>query len=295
MAKENHKNTGIFSLIVLTVLFASIGIFARVLQSNFAIFQQSYLRMFLALLLGFLFFFNDLHWSKLTKISKTDWIVLIARSFSYYFLGVILFTLAVFNTTLGNVSLIQALPFVAIFGILFFKEKLTLWKFIFLLLSFIGVAFISIHSFADIFIWGKGQTLSLISAVFFSFSFIARRWQSSYLNNKEMTQIMLFFAVIFLLVGSLFFKEGLPLHGWTWISIGALIISGLFNVAMLFLMNYGFANVKPLLASNLLTLEAFFAIILGFLLYKEIPNIKDILGGGLIIAAVIGMNYLEGN
>lgn len=289
--KNNPK--GILALIILTFLFASVGIFSRIMQSSFALFQQTYLRMFLGLLLGFLFFFNDIHWSKISKIPLKDWIIMIARALTYYVGGVILFTLAVFNTTLGNVSLLQALPFVAIFGVIFFKEKLSRWKVLFILLSLLGVTFISVNSVNEIFIWGKGQTFSLISGIFFSLSFISRKWQSDYLNNKEITQIVLFIAVIFLLIGSFIFREGLPTHGWNWLVGGALFISALYNVIMLFLINYSFQNVKPLLANNLLTLEAFFAIILGFLLYKEMPHMKDILGGVMVIAAVIGMNYLE--
>lgn len=289
------KNTprGIFALIVVTTMFASIGIFTRYMQTSFALFQQTYLRMACALLLGFIFFGNDLHTSKLRKVSLNDWILLLLRSFSNYIGGVILFTLAIFNTTLGNVSLIQALPFIAILGMIFFQEKATKGKVFFLLLCFIGVAILSINDIHEIFVWGKGQTLSLVSAFFFSFAYISRRWQSNTLNNKEMTQIMLFFAVIFLLAGSFFFKEGLPTHGWSPTVITALIISAFFNVAMLFLINYGFGQVQPFLASNILTLEGFFAIILGFLIYREVPMVKDVIGGLLIVIAVIGMNYME--
>jgi len=291
-----RKSTkGVLALIVLTIMFASIGIFTRYMQTSFQLFQQTYLRMGGALLLGFLFFGNDLHVKKLRKVPIRDWLLLFVRSFSNYIGGVILFTLAVFSTTLGNVSLIQTLPFVAIFGILFFREKLSKGKIFFLLLSFIGATIMSINNISDIFLWGKGQTLSLISAFFFSFGYITRRWQTKALNNKEMTQIMLFFAVIFLVIGSFFFKEGLPIHGWNLLIIGTLLISSVFNVAILFLVNYGFEHVQPLLASNLLTLEGLFALILGFLFYKEVPAIKDLVGGLCIICAVIGMNYLEGS
>lgn len=289
------KNTtkGILALIIVTTMFASIGIFSRYMQTSFHLFQQTYLRMGGALLFGFIFFGNDLHITKLRKIPLKDWLLLIIRSFSNYVGGVILFTLAVFNTSLGNVSLIQALPFIAIFGIIFFKEKSTKGKVFFLLLSFLGVVILSINNIHEIFVWGKGQTLSLISAFFFSFAYISRRWQSRTLNNKEMTQIMLFFAVIFLLLGSFFFKEGLPTNGWNPTVIIALLVSAFFNVAMLFLINYGFGHVQPFLASNILTLEGFFAIILGFLIYREIPMAKDVIGGILIVIAVIGMNYME--
>lgn len=289
------KNTskGILALILVSAMFASMGIFARIMQTGFALFEQTYLRMAVAFLLGFLFFNKDLHLQKLSKVPLRDWALLIIRSFSNYIAGVILFTVAVFNTTLGNVSLIQALPFVALLGVFFLNEKLSTGKILFLLLSFVGVTIMSINNMSDIFVWGKGQSLSLISAFFFSFAYVSRRWQTDYLNNKEMTQIMLFFAVIFLVIGSLFFNEGLPISGWSLPITLALITSAVFNVLVLFLINFGFEHVKPLLASNLLTLEGLFAITFGFILFKEVPMAKDLIGGILIISSVIGMNYLE--
>jgi len=59
------------------------------------------------------------------------------------------------------------------------------------------------------------------------------------------------------------------------------------------LTNYGFQKIEAVLASNILTLESFFAIILGFLFYRETPLAKDLLGGIIIIISVIAMNKLE--
>lgn len=288
-----NTSKGILALILTSAMFASMGIFARIMQTGFALFEQTYLRIGLAFLLGILFFNSSIRFKKIRSIPLKDWVLLIIRAFSNYIGGVILYTLAVFNTTLGNVSLIQALPLVALLGVLFLQEKLTKAKIFFLLLSFIGVAFISTTNISDIFVWGKGETLSFIAAFFFSFGYVSRRWQTNYLNNKEMTQIMLLIAAVFLLIGSFIFHENLPITGWSWPIVFALGISAIFNVLVLFLINYGFEHVKPFLASNILTLEAFFAIILGFLIYKEVPMMKDIVGGILIIISVVGMNYIE--
>ena len=113
------------------------------------------------------------------------------------------------------------------------------------------------------------------------------------LNNKEITTITFFIAGIAVLITSICAGEGLPLNHWTLGLFTAVIGAGLFNVINLFLINYGFQKVEGILASNILTLESFFAIILGFLFYKELPGLKEIIGGVLIVGSVLLMNQLD--
>lgn len=75
----------------------------------------------------------------------------------------------------------------------------------------------------------------------------------------------------------------------------AVVGAGIFNIMNVFLTNYGFQKVEAVLASNLLTLESVFAIVLGFLFYKEVPIAKELVGGIIIALSVIGMNKLESN
>ena len=85
----------------------------------------------------------------------------------------------------------------------------------------------------------------------------------------------------------------MPSTGWTTGLLLAVIGAGSFNVINMFLTNYGFQKIKAILASNILTLESVFAVILGFIFYKEIPIAKELLGGIVIILSVIGMNKME--
>ncbi|MEK7522472.1 MAG: EamA family transporter, partial [Patescibacteria group bacterium] len=69
--------------------------------------------------------------------------------------------------------------------------------------------------------------------------------------------------------------------------------AGVFNVGNLFLTNYGLERVEAVLASNLFALELIFALLIGFLFYRELPNLKEIFGGVLILFSVVQMNKLE--
>jgi len=98
-----------------------------------------------------------------------------------------------------------------------------------------------------------------------------------------------------LLVASLALGEGRPVFNWQLILLFSLFFTALFNAINIFLINYGFRHVKAVLASNILTLESIFALVLAFIFYKELPNLKELFGGTLIIGSVIQMNRLKDN
>lgn len=66
-------------------------------------------------------------------------------------------------------------------------------------------------------------------------------------------------------------------------------------IASIFLTNYGFANVSPVPGNNILNLEAAFGILFGYLFYREISTIMELVGGVIIIISVIKMNQLDKN
>jgi drug/metabolite transporter (DMT)-like permease len=291
-ANTKHKK-GVFALVLLSFVFASMGLFARYLSTGFVLFQQVYLRVLAAFFLGLVFFKKDLNVGKLKRISKKEWGLLLFRSASSYLFGVTLFTQAIIMTKYSNVSFIGALPMVAILGALLLKEKLTFKKFLLILTAFSGVILIAVKDYFHLLVWGKGEVIALLATFVFSLSYVTRKWHSNLLNNKEITQITFFLSFIMLFVTSLIKGDGLPVSGWQIGLLLAVLGAGLFNIINMFLTNYGFQKVEAILASNILTLESVFAVILGLFFYKEVPIVKEFLGGTIIILSVIGMNKVE--
>ncbi len=289
----SNKQKGILALIGLAFTYASFGFFTRYLSISFGFFQQLYLRIFAGLVIGFLIFGKNFDFSKLKKITSGEWFLLIFRAVTYYLLGAAIFNKAILLTKISTVSFIASLPMVAILGFLILKEKVTVKKLLYITLSFMGVIIISVTSLSDIFVWGQGEVLALLSTIFASLSIVFRKYQTKLLNNVEITQIQLFIAFIFIFIASIFVKEGLPVNNWNGNVFIIILLSGLANVLMIFFTNYGFEHVKTSIASNILTLEMFFAVLIGLLIYKEIPGFKETLGGALILFSVIQMNKLE--
>lgn len=100
-------------------------------------------------------------------------------------------------------------------------------------------------------------------------------------------------ALIAVFITSLFVDKSLPVSNWELPLLGVILLAGLFNVFNIFLTNYGFQYVEIILASNLLMLESVFAIGLGLLFFTEIPSLKELIGGAILIGSAIGMNYAE--
>jgi len=290
---SEHKK-GIAALILLSLVFASMGLFARFLQTDFLLLQQVYLRVFAAFVLSVVFFRKDIHLSTIKKISRKEWALLIFRAGTFYLIGVTLFTQAIITTKYSNVSFIGALPFVAILGVILLKERMTWHKLLFILTAFVGVILLAIQDYQHIFAWGNGEVLALVSTFSFALSYVASRWHSTLLNNKEITAIILGIGALMVFLTSLVFGEGLPLTNWSVSLFSVVLLAGLFNVVNLFLTNYGFRKVEAILASNILNLESIFAVGLGLVFFKELPVLKELFGGILIVLSVIGLSRVEG-
>ena len=73
----------------------------------------------------------------------------------------------------------------------------------------------------------------------------------------------------------------------------ALIISTLMNISGLYLVNYVFTNLDAHVAGNLLLLDGVFAVVIGLVLYKEIPTSMEMIGALLIITCAFVLNYFD--
>jgi drug/metabolite transporter (DMT)-like permease len=293
MSNKDEHQKGVMSLVLLALVFASMGLFARYLSTGLLLFQQVYLRMLAALVVGYVVFRKQVDMAKFKKLPPKEWLIICVRAVSYSLFGIILFTQAIIITKYSNVSFIGSLPMTALLGFVLLREKFSFKKLALILLAFAGVALISVEDYTNIFSWGKGEVLTLISTVFFSLSYIARKWQTKTLNNKELTVINFLVAFLAVFIVSILKGDGLPTAGWHLGLLLAVVGAGIFNIGNVYLTNYGFQKVEAVLASNILTLESVFAVVLGFLFYKEVPIAKELLGGIIITLSVIGMNKLE--
>lgn len=285
----SEQQRGVLSLVLLAWVFASMGIFARYLSTDFALFEQTYLRIGLAGVLGAILFSRQISWRKFGAIPRRDVAVLVFRSIALYS-AVVLVTEAYLNSTYSNVSFVAAVPMLPVLGFVLLGERLRARTLMYIVLGFIGVLCIVFNEWKT-FTFGYGEMLALCSAVAFNLSYVSRRWQSGYFTNQETTVSMFAIGAVFLLVSSFMAGESLPTVGqFTPLVLAALVGAALFNLANLFLTNYGFQRVKMGVAGNILTLESVFALAYSVMLYGEIPGLRELIGGALIIFSVVQIN-----
>jgi drug/metabolite transporter (DMT)-like permease len=287
------KTKGILALVVLAWVFATMGVFARYLGAEFQLFEQTYLRIGVAFLIGSLIFFPWIRPRIFLRVSKRDFIILLLRSIALY-TGVVLFTESILHTTLSNSSIIASLPLLPLFGYFMLKERVALKTLLFIFIGFIGVIIVSLNRYGASLHFGYGEMMALISILAFDFSYVARRWQSSLLNNYETTVAMFLIGTIFLFITSVLLGETLPsVSKFTFSVVGIICIAGFFNVLNLVLTNYGFQHVKVAIAGNILSLEVIFALLYSIFLYKEFPTGVEVVGGILVLFSVYNVNRIE--
>ncbi|MBI4009266.1 DMT family transporter [Candidatus Roizmanbacteria bacterium] len=293
--KLQEERKGVLALVVLAFGFGLIAISARYLSYSFTLFQQLYLSIGVGFIFGLVIFNRKVDYAKIKKIPRKDWLIIFSRVIIGYLFGASLYRESLVLTKISNVVFLQSIPFGAILGFILFKEKATFSKILFLTIAFIGAVLISVKDYSQIFSFGRGELFSLISGLLFSLSYVLRKWQTKFLNNEETTQLLFLVGFIVLFVVSIVNHEGLPVFNWNTLMIVALLVTGFLNAVNLFLINYGYQHVPVVLATNILMLESVFGTILGFIFFKEVPLLKEFLGGTLIIASVIQMNRLEEN
>lgn len=283
---------GVVALILLAWVFATMGVFARYLGTSFELFEQTYLRIGIAFVLGIVIFGRSINFRKLATLPKKDVAVLIFRAICLY-TGVVLFTEGLLHTKLGNASFVAALPLLPLFGYFLLKESLKLRTVLYILIGFAGILLIGVRDLAQL-SFGYGEMMALLSVIAFDFSYVARRWHSDHLNDKESAVFMFAVGAVFLFISSIVAGETFPTGAefTPWI-IGTLIAAAIFNVLNLYLTNYGFKKVKVAVAGNILTLETVIALGYSVFLFHELPVAQELVGSALVLWSVWEVNKLE--
>ncbi len=291
--KLSEKTKGTLALVILTVIYGGVGVVTRYLNLHFPILQQIYLRLFFAMILGFIFFRKKIHLAKLFKISVKEWFLILSRVLAIFLLGSPLWVAGANITKLANVGLIDSLPLTAVISLVLGLDKFNIKKAILILLSFLGVVILSVKDFGTLTSIGMGELLVLISGFFFAYRNFSRIWHTKLLNDAEITQLMMVLGFIIVLLSSFFAGEKLELMNFSWNIIFVLVLGGVIMVANVYLSNYGFSKVSPVIGSNILNMEVVFAFLFGFFYFREIMNLQELLGGIMIIVSVLKMNQMK--
>lgn len=293
MSKFSPQQKGSLAILLMTFLGVVMGIWVRFLGEHFQPYQQVAARAGMGFVLGALFYVKKIRWQKVWEAPKRDIFFLMLRSFVIV-IGIGLFTASIMLTKIANVNFIYSLPMTAFLGIILLKERLTLKKVIYLTLAFVGVTLVSVTDFSNVFKWGYGEVLALISTVFYSFAYITRRWISDTLNNEEIATVGSFFSFIFAFLVSQLLGNGVEKFVTITPFLGLMVfLAGLTFISLGYFWSYGFRRVEAIIAGNITALGSVFGVLIGLVVYGEIPTLKELIGGVIIVISVIGMNRIQ--
>lgn len=292
MAKkyQNKKLNVLLAAILLSLVFATLSVFIRMMSQDFTVLQQSYMRVGLAAAIALIIFRGQLSKSLAKSLTPKEWVVYISRASLTYFAGTVLYTYAVRNSELSIVTLISAIPIAGLLAFFMFREKFPLSSMPFLMLSIAGLFILTGASFDITF--EQGIIAAVLSHIAFGIGYLMARFHSPKRSNYETTVIILLFGWIPSLVLSIAFHEPLPSQ----ISVASMIglVGGAMSAVLgLYLTNYVFRNLRAYVAGNLLLLEILWAVLFGVVLYGEPVTIPILIGGLLIVMSAMAINKID--
>lgn len=293
MLTRSNQFKGAVSLVMLATIYGFIGYFSRTLSPGLSLWQQLYLRLIIAVPLLWLTFYRHINLKTCLVLIKKEPLIVLIRSLCLYSISVPLYLYATQHASLGNVALLQVLPYIFIFGVLINKDKPTLARVLLMVVALLGALIVTAQSGLGLSHLGRGEIASIISGMLISIGLIGRKWHKVKANNYELSFTLMSIGTIFTIIMSFIFGDHLPhpaktnIHFWL-----VLVIAAYLNILIILLANYGFRYVRDTLANNIMALEGVFGIIFGYIIYKEVPTSREIVGGTLILISAIISAYL---
>lgn len=274
---------GIAVLCTATFIYSFFGVLSRIVGYSIPLFYQNLTRNALAAFILFPIVMLTKQWSPMTR---NDWLWAIARSIAGN-IAFILFFIVVNKLPLGlsyfiffGASTITAYAI----GAFFLDEKITPIKQVsicFALLGLFLVYNVSVETFDPLYTLlaiGAGVTTSI-------WNLVPKKFKHS-IGATQLAQLDNVLSVIFVLFLSLLFREPwtLPQRTAEW---AASLGIGVLFVATGILVVKGFRYVDAQIGSIIMLSEILFTIVLAFFFYGETLSISSLIGGILIVTAII--------
>jgi drug/metabolite transporter (DMT)-like permease len=197
------------------------------------------------------------------------------------------FVIAVQYTTVANVLLLQSLsPFLAgIMGLIFMRERVELRTWIAMAFAIGGVAIMVSNSF------GTGSFIGNLFSLLIAFGFAGATVVLRYNRNVRMTPAA---CLATLLAGSFALIMGADPGSASTQEVGYLALLGVCQLALGMILYTTGARLIPAAESALL---ANIEVVLGgfwvWLVFSENPGLRTLIGGGVILASLIGHSLVD--
>jgi len=282
---KQNKTLGVSSLIGATFLYGWFGVLSKLIAYDLPIFYASATRDIFALLILTIPLYLTRR-KNFRKIEKADYKWITLRSFFglLAFLGSYISFVYLEIGTAYFIFYGGSTVFGFLLGRLLFQEKITWSKGLALLLAVLGLYTIyqiniSANNGLYILLAGLGGMATAIWNIFSKK--VSDKYSALQLNFLDFL-IVLVFTILF----SILKKEAWVMPEFSIVWLYNLLFATIFIVNGQ-LMVIGFNNLDAQIGSLIMLTEILFGIILGFFLFKEVVTVLTLVGGMLIVTAVI--------
>lgn len=276
-------NKGYLYLLLASFSYASMGVLVKAISIDTGPYLQTFLRLIVAALLtaGLV----AIRKKPFILKNKSDYPLMLLMGIFGYGLQIILFTLAIYNTTIGNaLFLMSGYPIIAaLLAYLFLKEKIS---------KNLLIAFVIMCVSLFIMFQPGGAGTSLLGNIYavgvsFTFSFYIMWSKMLSKRGNSAETITLWSVSIAVLVSGIAagFFETITLSLSTQ-SLVFLIAFGILNASAFNFVNKGFALVTAGIGTMILMSEPIIGSVLALIFFQEIPTLIFLIGAALMIFSV---------
>ena len=224
---------------------------------------------------------------------KKYWLPLFCFSISMGFIANVFMTLSLNIAEIISPIIIGsqlAIPFAILLSSIFLKERVSLKKWMLILISFFGVILLGFDPLI------RNELFALFLISFMAFFYASAQVFSRYLKDLEVTLtncVMGLIGFLFLIVSSSIFEgetikqiKSISLLSWLLILHSGIFVSIGAHMSMFYLYRiYPVNKVFPFYA-----LFPVFGVILSFIIFYEIPTLITLIGGLIVIVATFQIN-----
>ena len=277
MDKKNNILMGIFCIIIAGFGFSLMALFIK-LSGNLPAMQKGFFRNIIAVAISSIPLIK--HWKAIKfPQSKMSWGVLISRSV-FGTIGLVFNFYAISHISLADSTIIQKLsPFVIIIlSYIFFKEKMTRFQLIAIIVAFIGVGFIIKPTGNGLI--SLGALAALLGAFCSGIAYTCVRYLGTHNVSGEF--IIFFFSslsTLLLLPYLIFDYREMSMYQFFMLMLaGASATIGQYGVTFA----YRYAAAKNISVFDYS--QVLFSGILGFIFFSELPDLQSLIGYIIVIS-----------
>ena len=288
------KFLGFSSLFLAAVVYGSFGVWVKLLSQHMSIYQQVVLRNAFAFVVAFLIIlvmreWQQVSWHKIKKSSLLFFTFLVP-------IDVILYNVSILSTKIALATFAFYIGTILtgwVVGVISYKEKLTVEKWLSLILVLAGLAMFVYPFPSQSLVIGLGA--GVLSGILDGISNGFRKDLSGKISKWFLVLLTTIGGVAVSGLMMVYFQQNLSyltslsLPVW-----GVAAFFGFCLVAVNYLLLVGFQNFDVSLGSIVLSLELLFATVFGFLILHEVPSSRQLLGGALILFANVVPNLKLG-